>query len=469
MENSLSIQVGKLISKVESDGSEHVPVWFDILYAVSENDGVGLKKLVSTKPVRSYHKVIREEFKHLRSQDTALHGAYLLASVGHAANIGETTRSYSFKLPYDKALVDALNIVTLKDFKYIDTQDDIDSFGAPYGLNSDGHVYYKYSSTSDHPFVMTHGFCIVETMTYNFGSSNDVTMTCKQVQYYVNNNIAGINVFQDSFLPPASGITQALSDNPNAANDSTNPVTQKRWGSTQTNTYGDGSTSNNGSVSSGLCCSGVSSDSPGNKSTGPGADKLETPSPAVDNDDLNDCNSLIPISIDSAYAATVAVPSNRAAINELLIDSTGCNVINLRVWAVRRNSVSNLSSVLSWKVECVDAEMCAPYNVTTGSINLTDALFSANSLREVVATTTIHLNYHFFDDPCAVGENTGETKTRNFRVTYTVTWQCYEVTYNDPWTGQVGTTPFYVLKNKAWNLAFDFPVTLQRLPNIQQS
>jgi hypothetical protein len=222
-------------------------------------------------------------------------------------------------------------------------------------------------------------------------------------------------------------------------------------------------------VSNGLCCSGVSSDSPGNKSTGPGTDKLQTPSPAVDNDDLSDCFGSIPISIDGAYAVTTASPSGRIAANKLLIDSTGCNVVNLAVFIVRRNFDSNLSSVLSWRIECVDAEMCAPYNVTTGSINLTDALFGATALRIALATATIHLNHHFFDDPCAVGVNTGGIKIRSFRVTYTVTWQCYEVTYNDPWTGEVGDIPYYVLTNKSWESFFYFPVTLQKLPDIQQS
>lgn len=194
IDNTVSFEIGRTYTSTDSAGREYVRVYYDFTYQFSEYNGTQLKKLRSNKVAKNNDRVINYAFKHVCDKDTAKVAITQMTRIGHAANVPETTRIYSFSTGFDYTNLCALDPVRLKDFKHVSGEDDplvaySDATTNPvYSYGQDGLVCCKY--TQSIPYMLTPGLCVVEEITYNFGSDGSpVTVKLKQVQFGTDTNI----------------------------------------------------------------------------------------------------------------------------------------------------------------------------------------------------------------------------------------------------------------------------------------
>lgn len=194
IDNTVAFEIGRTYTSTDAAGREYVRVYYDFTYQFSEYNGVQLKKLKSNKVAKNNDRVINYAFKHVCDKDTAKVAITQMTRIGHAANVPETTRIYTFSTGFDYANLCALDPVRLKDFKHVSELDDplpvySDATTNPvYSYGQDGLVCCKYTQAV--PYMLTPGLCVVEEITYNFGSDGlPVTIKLKQVQFGTDTNI----------------------------------------------------------------------------------------------------------------------------------------------------------------------------------------------------------------------------------------------------------------------------------------
>lgn len=188
IDNSVSLQIGRTYTSTDIDGREYVRVHYEFSYPYSEYNGTQLKKLTSNKTAKNNDRIIDYTFKHVCDKDTASVAIQQMTRIGHAANIPETTRTYTFAMGFDAANICAMDPVRLKDFKHVtmldeplpEYRDEYDNYAYSYGEH--GLVCCKYTQAV--PYMLTPGLCVVEEVTYDFGSDGTpVTFKLKQVQF----------------------------------------------------------------------------------------------------------------------------------------------------------------------------------------------------------------------------------------------------------------------------------------------
>lgn len=199
VDGTYKFTIGRTLTNVDANGREYVRVHYTFNYPYSTYGGTKLRTLRSTKAVKDNDRIIDYTFKHVADTLTCTAAAAQMTHIGHIANIPETTRIVEVGLPFKYAYLQAMDVVSMKDFRHISAEDSPLPLYDPaittnpvYTLGELG-VYAKYTQTT--PFMLIPGIGVISRITYNFsGNGIPVTVSIKQVQPGTTSNLKEVAI-----------------------------------------------------------------------------------------------------------------------------------------------------------------------------------------------------------------------------------------------------------------------------------
>jgi len=193
-ENTAAIRAGELISVLDSQGKEYIPLYFDVDYGGWEDPFYKRVKPATNRAMKRFDHLYAYTFKYIHDANSISYAIGLALSIGHSSAVYTVERYLSSDVMSDLLYLDPLDAINLKNFPLISSTDETDA-----ELSTDGIP--RYSVASDGKFFIMGAVCIVDRMELRFSVGDYVgaQLTVKQAQLFA--NARGTNVYSPPYPP----------------------------------------------------------------------------------------------------------------------------------------------------------------------------------------------------------------------------------------------------------------------------
>lgn len=206
LENTANVAFGKIITNVDGNGKEYLPLYVKLTYGGWEDPFYKPTDSQVNKARKIRDVLFTYQFDLINDQDSFNYAAGLLLSLGHAAGLTSCERRLSTKCNLQALGMDVLDPVVFKDFPLISSADETDAV-----LDVDGMPLYPVAPDGKQFLMGAVG--VVETLDFDMTTPVPmVAITAKVSQFFT--NAQGLNIYAPPF-PPAG--PSSPSSDPNSA------------------------------------------------------------------------------------------------------------------------------------------------------------------------------------------------------------------------------------------------------------